>query len=105
MGSEIYVQIFLAELDAEGLCLVVGIAADDDALAIGTLKDNGLETVFYRIEGDEGAARLYEVREVLVGVIFGRVPPCGSPRSLLDSATAPVDSSVTSAGTVTEIML
>ena len=70
MGSEIYVQIFLSELDAEGLCLVVGVAADDNTLAVRTLEDDGLQTVFYRIEGKERAARLNEVGEVLVGVIL-----------------------------------
>ena len=70
MGSEIYVQIFLSELDAEGLCLVVGVAADDNTLAVRTLEDDGLQTVFYRIEGKEGAARLHEMREVLVGVVL-----------------------------------
>ena len=70
MCGEIYVQIFLSKLDAEGLCLVIRVAADDNALAVRTLEDDGLQTVFYRIKGQKGAARLHEMREVLVGVVL-----------------------------------
>ena len=84
MSSEGYVQIFLAELNRERLCLVVGVAADDDALAVGTLEDDGLEAIIYRIEGEEGAARLHEMGEVLVGVVLGSVPICSVCRSHLN---------------------
>ena len=70
MSGEGRVKITLTELDAEGLRLVVCVTADDDALAIGTLEDDSLEAVFYRIKGKERAAWLYEVREMLVGVVL-----------------------------------
>lgn len=73
MSGEDCVKVTLAYLDTEGLRLVVGIAADDNALAVGTLEDNGLKAVFYRTEGKERAARLYEMGEMLVGVVLGGV--------------------------------
>ncbi len=78
MGGKGGVQVFLAELYAERTSLVVGVATDDDALAVWPLENNGLQTVFYRIESEEGAARLNEVGEVLVGVILRGVA-IGSP--------------------------
>ena len=81
MSGEGYIQIFdnwtiynlTIKSDAQSLRLVVRVATDDDALAIGTLEDNGLQTVLYRVEGKERATRLHEMREVLVGVVLGGV--------------------------------
>ena len=73
MSSEIYVQIFLAELNRERFRLVVGVAADDDALAVWPQENNGLQTVFYRIESEEGAAWLNKMGEMLVGIVFGSI--------------------------------
>ena len=81
MSGEGYIQIFdnwtiynlTIKSDAQSLRLVVRVATDDDALTVGTLEDNGLQTVLYRVEGKERATRLHEMREVLVGVVLGGV--------------------------------
>ncbi len=73
MGDKICVQKFLAEWDAERLRFVVDVATDDNALAIGTLEGNGLQTFLQRIESKERAARLHEVGEMLISVVLGRV--------------------------------
>lgn len=70
MGGEPCVEVTLAELDAERLIFVARVAANDDALAVRTPEDDGLDTFRQRMKGEQSAARLNEVGEVLVGVIF-----------------------------------
>lgn len=89
MGGEGDVQIFsiyrfsIYDFNAERTSLVVRVTTDDNTLAVGTLESDGLESVFYRIEGKERAARLYEVGEMLVGVVLGSVPICSVGRAHL----------------------
>lgn len=78
MGGKSCGEVTLAYGNTKFTSLVVGVAADDDALAVWPLENNGLQTVFYRIESEEGAAQLNEVGEVLVGVILRGVA-IGSP--------------------------
>lgn len=52
MGGKSCGEVTLAYGNTKFTRLVVGVAADDDALAVWPLEDNGLQTVFYRIEGD-----------------------------------------------------
>ena len=89
MGGEGDVQIFsiyrfsIYDFNAERTSLIVRVTTDDNTLAVGTLESDGLESVFYRIEGKERAARLYEVGEMLVGVVLGSLPICSIGRAHL----------------------
>ena len=73
MGGKSCGEVTIAHGNTKFTNLVVGVAADDDALAVRPLENNGLQTVFYRIESEEGAAWLNKMGEMLVGIVFGSI--------------------------------
>ena len=50
MGGKSCGEVTIAHGNTKFTSLVVGVAADDDALAVGTLESDGLQSVLQRIE-------------------------------------------------------